>query len=72
MQDEYSRSADGMARNGCKEAHQRVEYLEHRIAKKLCRIEGAQSKAAFMVDLFGRHGPKELQRLSVIYPEVMR
>ena len=68
--DEGSDDPDGW--DEAKEAHRRVEYLEHKIAKKLCRIEGVQSKAAFMVDLFGRHGPKELQRLSMIYPEVMK
>ena len=55
----------------CKTGRDRVEYLEHRIAERLMQIECAQGRVAFMIDLFGRHGRAEFNRLSMIYPEVL-
>ena len=54
-----------------KEAYERIDYIDRRLAKKLTRLPSACSRAAFMLELFGRQAQEEFTRLAQIYPEIL-
>ena len=55
-----------------KTAHERLAWVEYRIARRLLEIDSAQERLAYLRDIFGRHARAEYDKFVAILPELMR
>ena len=54
-----------------KETHERLDYIEHRLARRLAKFSLVTERVDFLMQIFGRRSVEEYSRLCMIYPELL-